>query len=152
MSLMQLRHSSYFTVISNALPCGAENWRIEKIVVYRLGILKIRRLGLISRKPTETSSVFPADYNVKLSRHQIPGGGVLPSNTNEDVPLNGVAFSWLHWLIIGLYFHMRYLNSWVAHFRDLGGQKIQVGRDFNTLREDFYFNKCVNVLQSSRMT
>lgn len=37
----------------------------------------------------------------------------------------------------------------------LGGDKIQVGRDFKTLREDFYFikfNKCVNLLQSSRMT
>ena len=25
-------------------------------------------------------------------------------------------------------------------------------RDFNTLREDFYFNKYVNLLQTSRMT
>ena len=182
---MQLRLSSYFTVISNALPCGAENWRIEKIVVYRLDFLKIRRLGLISRKSTETScytrrSVFPADYNVKLSRHQIPGGyflvilmrmcpwmgshqfmtaltnnraafsatqPFLESSALRDDTKNGCVadyiFNWGTWI------------HGVAHFRDLGGHKIQVGRDFKTLREDFYvikFNKCVNVLQSSRMT
>ena len=53
-------------------------------------------------------------------------------------------------------FSIEVLEFMESHIFGIWGViKFSLGRDFKTLREDFYvikFNKCVNVLQSSRMT